>query len=95
MTVAQVETIGLTVDLERGFGLQRTRQQTLDIDRRLALADLARGRMSDAIDVRIIHRTENALGRVSVERGVKRCDHPVQAGELIVGQVERAIGADG
>ena len=50
--------------------------------------------MADAVDVRVVHHAEDPLGRAAVERGVERGDHPVELGEHVVVDVERAVGPD-
>ena len=70
--IAEVEPVGLGVDLEKRLrregGLENTRQ--VDVGRP-ATIDLARCQMADAVDVRIRHCREHALGRVLVEGGVE------------------------
>jgi hypothetical protein len=46
------------------------------------------------VDVRILDRREDALGRVAVEARVQRRDDPLEAGERLVAQREPAVGAD-
>ncbi len=61
----------------------------LDIDgRAVPLQKPAPGEMPDAIDVLIVHRAQDPLGGVPVERRVERGDHPVELGEHLVVDVE-------
>lgn len=94
MNVTQVEPIGLTVHLQSRSGLDGFGHQALDRNRRLAPADLARGRMRDAIHVRVVHRSENALGGIALEGSVQRADHPVEPRELLVGKIHGTVGAN-
>src|SRR5262249_3976157 len=66
--VAQVEPVRLRVDLEEGAGLERRLDGALDVDvRGWAHVDPARGEMPDAVDVRVRHGGQDALGRAAVE----------------------------
>ena len=58
------------------------------------LQDPAAGEMADAVDVRVVDRAEDPLGRAAVERRVERRDDPVELGERVVVHVERAVRAD-
>ena len=93
--VAHVEPVGLRVDLERRPRLDGVRDDTLDVDRSaVALQQPSTREVPDAVDVRVVHRAEDPLGRAAVERRVERRDHPVELGERVVVHVERAVGAD-
>ena len=93
--VAQVQPVGLGVDLERGSRLRGPRDDALDVDVGSGpLQDPPAGQVSDAVDVRVVDRAQDALGRVALERGVHRRDDPVELREHLVGDVERAVGAD-
>src|SRR5437762_7895189 len=95
VSVAEVEPVGLGVDLEEGVRRERGLEHTPEVDiRRPAAIDLPRGQMADAVDVRILHRRHNALGRILVEGGVQRGDDPVASGQGLVVDVERPVGAD-
>lgn len=94
MSVAQVEPVGLTVHLQSRSRLDGLCHYALDIDRWLAPAYLAGGWMRDAVYMGVLHRSENPLGRTSIERGVNGRQHPVQPRQLLVGEIERAVGSD-
>ena len=92
--VAHVEPVGLGVDLERGAGLRRSLDHALDVHgRAVALQDAPPREVADAVDVRVVHRPEDPLGRIAVERRVQRRDDPVELGEDLVLDVERPVGA--
>ena len=53
--------------------------------------------MTDAVDVRVLHRREEPAGELvpgAVETGVDRGHDPVPFAESLVREVERAIGPD-
>ena len=50
--------------------------------------------MSDAVDVRVLHRREHALRGVFVEGRVQRRDDPVPPRKRFVVDIDRAVGAD-
>ena len=95
MHVAEIEPVGLTVDLEGGSGLDRACHDALDVDVRTGPpVELATREVTDAVDVRVVDGGEHALGRVPVERRVERGHDPVQLGEDRVVDVDRAVGPD-
>ena len=93
--VPHVEAVGLAVDLERRPRLDRARHDLLDVDvGPRTLVELAARQVADAVDVRVVDRGEQALGRAPVERCVERGDDPVELGEELVGDVDGPVGAD-
>ena len=50
--------------------------------------------MADAVDVRVLHRRENTLGRVAVEAEWSDAITQSRPASVVVGHVERAVGAD-
>ena len=95
MRVAHVEAVGLGVDLERRAGLDRVRHHPLDVDRRaVTLQQPAARQVPDAVDVRVVHGADDPLRRAAVERGVQRCDDPVELRKNCVVDVERSVRAD-
>ena len=94
MDVAHVESVGLAVDLERRAGLDRARDDALDVDVcARAAVELPAGEVPDAVDVRMVDRREDPLGRAPVEGRVERGDDPVELREHVVVDVDRAVGA--
>src|SRR5262249_39450266 len=93
--VAQVEPVRLRVELEERPRLERLLDDALDIevDSR-AFVQLAPREVADAVDVRVVHRREDALERVLLACGVHRRHNPVESRGLLVGHVERAVGPD-
>ncbi len=70
--VAQVEPIGLRVDLEERAGGERRRNHPLEVDvGARAPVDLAGGQMADAVHVRIVHGGEHPACGVAVEGGLE------------------------
>src|SRR4051812_1439064 len=62
--IAQVEPVGLPIDLQEASDLDRLLDHALDVDRpRPANADPPAGQMADAVDIWIVHRLEHALCR--------------------------------
>ena len=95
MDVLQVEPVGLAVDLEEGARGGGAGDDLLDVDRSgRPLVDQPCRQVADAVHVRAGHRREHALSGAPGEGGVQRGDDPVEAAELLVGEVERAVGAD-
>ena len=95
MDVTHVESVGLAVDLERRAGLDRTRDDLLDIDVRAgALVELPTREVPDAVDVRVVDRRQDPLGRALVEGRVERRDDPVELREHVVVHVDGAVGPD-
>ena len=93
--VAQVEPVGLAVDLERRSRLDRAGDDPLDVDVGAGPAvELAAGQVADAVDVRVVDRREDALGRIAVEGAVERRDDPVERREHLVVDVDGAVRAD-
>ena len=93
--VGQIESVGLRVDLEERSRLERLLDHALDIDRcRLALADLAVRDVPDAGDVRVLHCRQHTARRVLVEARVNGRDDPLSRRQLLVCDVEVAVGAD-
>ena len=94
----QVEPVRLGVDLEERSRLDRRLEDALEVELvRRAPVDLPAGRMADAVDVRVLHRGDQAVGEAlagPVEAGVDRGHDPVALGERLVGEVEAAVGAD-
>ena len=98
MLVAQVEPVGQAVHLERDAGLERDLDHALQVERvRRPVPDQPAGRMAEAAHRRMPHRLGHlarqrrallALARVEAEL------HPVELGQHVVGQVERAVAAD-
>ena len=60
----------------------------------LARADPAAGEVADAVDVRVLHRLEHALGRSRVLGLVDGGDDPVEQREILLGDVDLAVHAD-
>jgi hypothetical protein len=95
VNVTQVEPVGLRVHLEECPCLERLLDHALEVEwRRRSLADPAGRRVADAIDVRALHRRHDPLGRVVVEAGMCGGDHPVARRELVLGDIEGAVGPD-
>ncbi len=93
--VAQVEPVGLGVDLEERARRQSALDHLLDLDRgRVADVDPPARQVADAIDVRARHRVQHPLGRVLVEARVDGRHHPVELLEDLVGDVELAVRAN-
>src|SRR5688572_12658768 len=71
--VAHVEAVWLTVDLERGAGLDRALDDALDVDVGSGAAvQLPARQVPDAVDVGMVERGEDPLRRALVEGGVER-----------------------
>ena len=95
VNVAQVEPVRLRVDLEEGAGLEGLLDHPLDVDlHRPADVQLPAGQVADAVDIRVVERPEDALGRASVEARVDRRHHPVEPGQGLVVDVELAVHPD-
>src|SRR5437763_3737980 len=93
--VAQVEAVRLPVDLEERACLERALDHPLDVDVACrTLRDPAAREVADAVDVRVLHRIEHALGRTRVRRVVHRRDYPVERREILVCHVHLAARAD-
>src|SRR5262249_33829689 len=72
VAVAQGEAGRLRVDLEERAGLERLLDDPFELHvRGRADVDLARGQVADHVDLRVVHRRQNALRRVAVERRVQ------------------------
>ena len=95
MHIAQVEPVGLSVDLEEAARLERSLDHTRNVDvARAARADAPAGEMADAVDVRVLHRLEDTLGRAVLGCVVHRRDDPVEARELVLRHVDLAVRPD-
>ncbi len=98
VAVAEVEPVGLGVDLERRPGRRCPLDDAIDVDGRAlepgATAEPTPGEMADAVDVGVLDRGEDPLGGASIERGVQRGDDPVELRQYLVRHVDLAVGAD-
>src|SRR5262249_25588898 len=95
MDVAEIEPVGLRVDLEERPRLERLRDHAVEVEvSAWTTADLPRGRVPDAVDVRVLHRREDPLRRARVERAVERRDYPVAGGEISLGHVDAPVERD-
>ena len=56
--------------------------------------DPSPGEMADGVDVRVLHRGQNALRRIPLLRVVHGRDHPVEPGEHVVVDVQARVGTD-
>ena len=96
--VVQVEPIALTIDLERHAVACRGRHDRLDIQGiGLTLENEPPGRMAEDVHIRVFDRLKEPLGHllpILIERLVHRRDDEVEGGEAVVGEIERAVGAD-
>ena len=78
--VAQVEPVRLRVELEERLRLERLLDHALEVDvDRAALVELAAGEVADAVDVRVLHRREDALERVLLAAPRARTRRPSRA----------------
>ena len=84
------ELISSAVPVSSAFSTTRSRATSAPGRRVFS----ARGRMPDAVDVRILHGVEHPLGRLAREARVQRRDHPLARGHVLVRQVERRVRAD-
>src|SRR5579862_109937 len=95
MDIAEVEAVRLAVHLEKRPRGERALDDALDVDvARRALVDPPPGEVADAVDIRVRHRLEHALGGAVVRRVVNRRDDPVEPSEILVGHVHLAVRTD-
>ena len=86
------------VDLEGGPRPRRGLEQRRPVERqRIATVDDATRRMGDHVDVRMLDRRQRPLRQLFrrlAAAGVDARDDEVEAGEQVIGVVERRIGSD-
>src|SRR5580765_2994674 len=96
--VAQVQAVGVRVELEHGASLLRRRDDGVDVDVvGLALQDLPAGRMEQDVGVPVPHGADDPrghLGAGQVEVGVHGHADDVELGEYVVLDIERAVLVD-
>ncbi len=95
MDVGEIEPVRLPVDLEEDAGLERLADHALDVDvPRAARADPPSCEMTNAIDIRVLHRLEHALGRAVLLRLMHGRDDPVELLQILFRDIDLAVGAD-
>src|SRR6266545_262764 len=96
--VAQVEAFRHGVHLERDALLARHLEHGLQIELvRVAVPDAPAGRMAEHVDDARPQRPDEPVGHALArlrEVRVDARDHPIEPGERLRGQVERAVGQD-
>ena len=94
----EVEPRRRAVHLERGPGPGRLGVDGVPVEVEVvALADLATRRVGDDVDVRAADAVERPAGQLGprlAARDVDRGDDEVEAGQQVVLEIERAVGAD-
>ena len=98
MHVAQVEAVGIGIQLHGDFVFRGRLENGVDVEWvGVAAQQLAAGGMADDRGVGIRNRLEQAVGHggaILVEVRVHAGNHDVHLGEHGVGEVERAVGED-
>ena len=96
VSVAQIEPVRLGVDLEERPGLERLFDDALEVDVGGLATVRACGRSGARCSRRSGCPSRPGLRSVRslVEPGVDRGHHPVAFGELLVGDIDRAVGLD-
>ena len=96
--VAQVEPGRQPVHLDRAALLGEPGEDGLEVDRvRRAVVDQPPGRVAEAADVGRVERGQHALRQLLARAALAAVDarlHPVELGQQVVGEVERAVAAD-
>ena len=89
---------GQPVHLDRAALLGEPGEDGLEVDRvRRPVVDQPPGRVAEAADVGRVQRGQHALGQLLARAALAGVDarlHPVELGQQVVGQVERAVAAD-
>ena len=96
--VAEIEPVGVGVELEHGAGLPGRGNDRLDVDLvGLALLDQPAGGVEEDVGVRVPHGADDPVGLLparEVEVRVDRDADHVELGERLVVDVERAVPVD-
>ena len=98
MLAAQVEPVRQAVHLHRDAPLQRDLEDRVEVECVLgAVPDEPALRMAQAAHRRVAHRLRHLRRQLRARRALARVQaqlHPVELGEDVVREVERAVGTD-
>ena len=96
--VVEIEALVRAVELEHGPRLGRLAVEGLPVEVEIvARADLAARRMGNDVDVRVLERhavARHQLRAWLAPANVQRSHHDIEAGEQLIGVVERRVGLD-